>query len=194
MSEGDRRPVIPETTIKLRPVRWPRILNGDERGRLWVRGGYSSAGMPLDPEFTRAIRERIASSEFAKWMGNEITSFGEGECEMRLLLQPHHLNPGGIVHGGVIAALIDSAIGLALRTRLGPGSRHVTLTLDVQYVRMVRGGTLTAKGRAVHSGSRAGFGEATMDDEAGRLVAKGTATFIIVSGTADTPDDPDQNS
>lgn len=147
--------------------------------------------MPLDPEFAEAIRERIAASDFARWMGNEIVSFGEGECEMRLPLRPHHLNPGGIVHGGVIASLIDSAIGLALRTRLGPGSRHVTLHLDVQYLAMVREGTLTARGVAVHSGARTGFGEANMTDQDGRLIAKGSATFIIVSGAVDAPDDTD---
>ncbi|MGH2829875.1 MAG: PaaI family thioesterase [Actinomycetota bacterium] len=146
--------------------------------------------MPLDPELLREIQSRAASSEFHRWMGTQITGIDEGSCEMTLALAPHHLNPGGIVHGGVIASLLDSAIGLALRTRLWPGSRHATLQLGVHYIAMARTGTLTARGSAVHSGSRTGFGEATLHDEAGKLIAKASATFMIVPGTPGDPGAP----
>lgn len=146
--------------------------------------------MPLDPEFVREIHARAASSEFHAWIGTRITGMDEGRSEMTLALRPHHLNPGGIVHGGVIATLLDSAIGLALRTRLGPGSKHATLQLGVNYLAMARSGTLTARGTAVHSGSRTGFGEATLHDEDGRLIAKASATFMIVSGTPGVPGAP----
>lgn len=137
---------------------------------------------PLDADVERAIRTRLGESEFVRWFGLEFASFGDGECEIRLPVRSEHLNPGGIVHGGVIATILDAAIGLALRTRLGAGSQHVTLNLDVHYLGMAREGTLVARGAAVHSGSRTGFGEATLRDDAGRLVAKGSATFMIVTG------------
>ena len=40
-----------------------------------------------------------------------------------MTLEPHHFNPQGIVHGGIITAIADTSIGLALRSKLRPGSR-----------------------------------------------------------------------
>ena len=132
-------------------------------------------------EVERVIRERVGSSAFANWFGMEFATFGDGECEIRLPLQPHHLNPGGIIHGGVIATLLDAAIGLALRTKLGLGSQHVTLNLNIQYIGMATGGTVVAKGKSVHPGRRAAYGEAVLESDDGRLLAKATATFMIVA-------------
>ena len=141
--------------------------------------------MPLDPVVEQTIRDRFGSSEFARWFGLRIAVIGDGISEVHLDVQPHHLNPGGIVHGGVIAAMLDGAIGLALRTRLGIGSRHVTLQLDVQYISMVKTShlpvLLVAKGTFVHAGSRAAHGEASLFDAGRRLIARATGTFMTIS-------------
>lgn len=131
-------------------------------------------------EIERVIRQRVGASAFANWFGMEFAHFGDGECEIRLALQPHHLNPGGIIHGGVVATMLDAAIGLALRTKLGLGSAHVTLNLNIQYIGMATGGTVIARGRAVHPGKRAAHGEGSLESEDGRLLARGTGTFITV--------------
>lgn len=131
-------------------------------------------------EIERIIRDRVGSSAFANWFGMEFVSFGDGECEIRLALQPHHLNPGGIIHGGVVATLLDAAIGLALRTKLGTGSAHVTLNLNVQYIGMATAGTVVAKGSALHAGKRASHGRGVLESEDGRILASGTGTFMVV--------------
>lgn len=139
--------------------------------------------MPLDPRFEEAIRARLGTSAFVRWMGIELGALDEGSCELRLRLQPHHLNPGNIAHGGVVATLLDGAIGLALRTRLGMDATHVTIHLDVQYLSPASDGTLIAQANCVHQGSRTAYGEADLRTEDGRLVARGSATFLIVRGT-----------
>jgi len=136
--------------------------------------------MPLDPALEPAIRERFRSSEFARWMGITLVSIDEGESELRLDLEKHHLNPGGIVHGGVLATLLDASIGLALRSKLGMTTDHVTIELDVHYLSPARTGILVGRGRAVRVGSRVSYGEAELFADDGRVVAKGTATFLIV--------------
>src|SRR5687767_4288136 len=135
--------------------------------------------MPLDPAFETAIRERISTSAFASWMGMRLVTIDAGASELAVDLQPHHLNPGGIVHGGIIATILDAAIGLALRTTIGARS-HVTTQLDVHYLSAVRAGTITAQGRAVHSGARTGYGEADVSSSAGKLLAKGSASFLLM--------------
>jgi uncharacterized protein (TIGR00369 family) len=149
--------------------------------------------MPLDPAFERAVRERLERSEFRKWMGFDLTAIDSGRSELRFVIEAHHLNPGGVVHGGVIATLLDAAIGLALRSKLGTDRNHVTLQLDVHYVSIVREGTVIARGTAVRSGERASYGEAELVAEDGRLLARGAATFLTVGGDRRSAgdDDPD---
>ena len=136
--------------------------------------------MPLDPALEPLIRERFGSSRFATWMGMSLVRIGDGESEIRLDVQPHHLNPGRIVHGGVLATLLDASIGLALRSKLGMTREHVTIELDVHYLSPARTGVLVGRGRAVRVGGRVSYGEAELFADDGRVVAKGTATFLIV--------------
>ena len=58
-----------------------------------------------------------------RWAGLELVSVEVGEVEVALPLKPHHLNPGGILHGGLIATLADTAIGLAVRSALPATAR-----------------------------------------------------------------------
>lgn len=134
----------------------------------------------LDPALEPAVRKRFGSSKFAQWMGLTLVTLGEGTSEVRLDLEPHHFNPGGIVHGGVIATLLDGCIGLALRTELGMDKDHVTTNLTVQYLSAMRSGALIGRGRAVRVGDRVSHGEAELTSEQGRLIAKGSATFLVI--------------
>ena len=136
--------------------------------------------MPIDPELEPLIRKRFGSSRFATWMGMTLQRIDDGESELRLEVQPHHLNPGGIVHGGVLATVLDACIGLALRSKLGMSTEHVTIELDVHYLSPARTGALVGRGRAVRVGGRVSYGEADLFADDGTLVAKGTATFLIV--------------
>lgn len=145
--------------------------------------------MPLDRAIEEGIRERLGAAVFRRWMGFEVGALGDGESEIRMRLEPHHLNPGRIAHGGVIATLVDAAIGIALRTRLGTERNHVTVNLSVQYLAPApEGTTITARGKVIHSGARTGYGEAELVRSDGTLVAKGSATFLVVPGPV--PDGP----
>ena len=137
----------------------------------------------LDPQTESAIRARIKDAPFARWMGMELVSIGDGSAEFRLRMEPHHRNPGGIAHGGVIASMLDAAIGLALRSKMGTGSTHVTVQLQVNYLKPIREGAMTARGAAVYSGSRMGYGEGTLLDEDGAVLARANATFLVVSSS-----------
>ena len=134
----------------------------------------------LDPTLEQQMRARVANAPFAKWMGIELVSLDSGRSEIRMKIEPHHKNPGGIPHGGIVATLIDVAIGVALRTKLGMRATHVTVELRVNYLQAVRDGMLTARGEAVHSGGRTGYGEATLYDEDDRILARGSATFLVL--------------
>jgi uncharacterized protein (TIGR00369 family) len=92
-------------------------------------------------------------------------------------------NPMGTVHGGIIATLLDSALGCAVQSVLPDGAAYTTLSLEVKYLRAVPvdAGELLATGTVVHAGRRQATAEARLTDESGRLLATATTTCIVLS-------------
>ena len=134
----------------------------------------------LDPRQLAELEERIRSSPFHQWAGIELRSVGGGEAELAMELQPQHFNPQRIVHGGIISALADTAIGLALRSILPSGNTHRTAQLNVHFLAKGEGNLLVGRGYARHMGRRMGFGESEVLDAGGAVLAKATATFIVL--------------
>jgi uncharacterized protein (TIGR00369 family) len=90
-------------------------------------------------------------------------------------------NPIGVVHGGLVCTLLDSAAGCALHTTLPAGRGYTSVEIKVSYLKAVRAtsGLLTATGTVVKSGSRVGFTEATVTDGSGALVATASSTLLV---------------
>lgn len=127
------------------------------------------------------VRERFAASAFHRsFFGMTLERVAEGEVDVALVVEDRHRNLLGIVHGGVIATLADTATGLAYRTVLEPGTQHVTTQLNVTYLSAGRGGRLVARGRVVKRGRRTGYAEADVLDGEGRLLARATALFAVL--------------
>ncbi len=141
---------------------------------------HEEPGPGLNERYLQDLRARVDASPFHQWVGLELRSVGNGEAELVMDLRPQHFNPQGIVHGGILAALADTAIGLALRSRLRPGLTHRTAQLNVHFLAKGEANRLVGKGRAVHTGQRMGYGESEVLDASGRLLARATATFIVL--------------
>ncbi|MFL5799559.1 MAG: PaaI family thioesterase [Actinomycetota bacterium] len=134
----------------------------------------------LDARYLEELVQRIRTSPFHQWAGMELLTVGGGNAEVAMVLQPQHFNPQGIVHGGIIAAMADTSIGLALRSMLKPGFTHRTAQLNVHFVSKGEGNRIVGRGRSIHLGRRMGYGEAEVVDAAGGLLAKASATFIVL--------------
>ena len=134
----------------------------------------------LDPRHLETLRQRIAESPFHRWAGIELVRVGGGEAELAMDLEDHHFNPQRIVHGGIISAMADTSIGLALRSKLPAGVTHRTAQLNVHFLAKGEGNRLVGRGRSLHLGRRMGYGEAEVVDGTGRLLARATATFIVL--------------
>lgn len=127
------------------------------------------------------LRDRLHGSEFYRWAGVELIDASPGQVEISFEAGPHHLNLQGLVHGGLLATLADTAMGLAVRTVLETGRRHVTVQLGVEFLSPGRPGTIVARGRSVKIGSQLGFAEADVTDPSGRLLAKAHSTLSVKS-------------
>jgi uncharacterized protein (TIGR00369 family) len=98
--------------------------------------------------------------------------------------RPEFANPLGMLHGGIAATLLDSAMACAVHTTLPAGVAFTSLDISVRYVRpgTVDGVELRAEGRVVHRGRKICTAEATLTDEAGKLLATGTSSLMVLGG------------
>jgi uncharacterized protein (TIGR00369 family) len=96
-----------------------------------------------------------------------------------------HLNPIGVVHGGLAMTLLDSAMGCAVQTTLPAGTGYASLETKVNFVRPILPGSgrLLCEGTVVHRGGRVATAEGRVTAEAtGKLVAHGTTTCLVLPG------------
>ncbi len=101
-------------------------------------------------------------------------------CRMRMPFQPKLLHPGGVVHGGAIASLMDAVLVPAVGSVLGPGDRYSTVDLHVQYISAVEDEDVVAEGWVTRRGRRIVFCESeAIGATSGRSVAKSVLTYNV---------------
>lgn len=127
-------------------------------------------------------------SETTGWAGGFITGIGlemerveVGVAVCTLRVTEAVRSPIGLVHGGAIAGLIDTAMGAAAFSLLEPGQLCVTVEFKVSYMGNVQDGSLSCEARVLSRGGRLAFTEASVTDLTGRLLAHGTGSFRILS-------------
>lgn len=132
--------------------------------------------------FLRAIAERrLPAPPIAELLGFGIEEVGEGRVVFTVEPQEYHYNPIGMVHGGLAATLLDSAMGCAVHSLLPEGRAYTTLELKVNYVRALKHdtGRVRAIGKVVHLGGKVATAEGSVLDAAGKLYAHATTTCLL---------------
>jgi uncharacterized protein (TIGR00369 family) len=138
----------------------------------------------MSDELLARVRERARSNSFWRHLGIEVDEAGEGWVRLRVPVREDLRNaPGAPVHGGVYSALVDTAVGGALSTLHAAsegGVGQTTLDLNVSFLAGASEGDILAEGRILKRGRSIAFGEARITDAAGRLLAVGRATYMII--------------
>jgi uncharacterized protein (TIGR00369 family) len=139
-------------------------------------------------ELLRAIGAGdVPGAPMAELMGIEPVEADEGRVVFAAEHGAQHLNPLGVVHGGLAATLLDSAMGCAVHSTLPEGAGYTTLELKVNFTRPVTSATgrIVCEGTVVHRGARVATAEGRVVVEAtGKLVAHGTTTCLIFAPEA----------
>jgi uncharacterized protein (TIGR00369 family) len=133
-------------------------------------------------EYLRAIQDgTIPPAPIALLMGMQIVEVGEGRVVFLVEPAEFHYNPIGMVHGGLAATLLDSAMGCCVHSLLPAGSGYSTLEIKVNYVRPLtqETGSVTCEGKVIHKGGRVATAEGRISDAAGKLYAHGTTTCLL---------------
>jgi uncharacterized protein (TIGR00369 family) len=117
----------------------------------------------------------------ADTLNYDLIEVHEGHVVFEVVPNEYHYNPLGVVHGGLAATLLDSAMGCAVHSALPAGVRYTTIELKVNYIRAMTmtTGRVRAEGSVIHIGGRVGVAEGRIVDVEGRLYAHATTTCVI---------------
>jgi uncharacterized protein (TIGR00369 family) len=121
----------------------------------------------------------METAPFHNFLGAEITRREGGVAEFVLELAPHHLNRLGVAHGGVVSALLDSAMGTAVLSAIPEGQWMVTTSLSIQYMGSAKKGRLIAEGRVVRRSDRIAFTRGELRSSGGKLLATASGTYHL---------------
>jgi len=135
--------------------------------------------------------EERPTSPFVALIGGRLEEWREGYVRMSITLEEHHTNPNGVMHGGVVTALMDEALGGVIASVRGLetmfAAPHATVEMNASFLAGARpGDRIVVEARVLRLGRRVAFGEAEAHrgNDGGELVAKGRMTFVIMDGGA----------
>jgi uncharacterized protein (TIGR00369 family) len=100
-------------------------------------------------------------------------------------IDARHLQPHGIVHGGVYASVVETCCSVGALSAAPPGKLVVGVENHTSFLRPVRQGRLTARAVPLHAGRRAQLWECNISDAAGRLIATGRLRVVCVEAEQD---------
>ena len=130
----------------------------------------------LGKEHLEFAQSRMKLSKFSVLLGFEVEQLYEGGAILRMKVQDHHRQIHSVVHGGVIAALADTAAAIAAYTVSPPGIELVTIELKINYLLPIVEGRVEAKGKVLRAGRNFVVVECDVRNDE-ELVAKALMTF-----------------
>lgn len=147
--------------------------------------------MKSKAEYEKLVSKVIAEHvPFNKLLGVEVASADAAKPQLRFAMRPDLIGNArrGILHGGVISAVLDVTAGfaimLALHKEAQPGEKPEfpnigTIDLRVDYLRPGRGKHFVATGRVVRLGNRIAVAHMELENDAGELIATGGAAYVV---------------
>lgn len=132
----------------------------------------------VNPAYVEELKSLVKHSPYPSHMVMQIDDIEIDKSTIALDLAECHMQPFGIVHGGVLATLIDTATFWAAFLRLPQETGLVNVDLKLNYLQPAVRGKLTAVGRCLRPGRVISYSEAKVVDENQALLAHGTSTLM----------------
>ena len=122
---------------------------------------------------------------FAPWLAEldlRVERARAGEVTLSLPVAPRHVHAGGVLCGQTLMAACDTAMVLAVMTRIGAFKPMTTVQLQTSFLRPVAGesGSVAVVARVLRLGRRLVFGEVEVLDAGGELAAHATVTCALL--------------
>jgi len=132
----------------------------------------------LNPDYIKRIREIVNTSPYFELLSMELVDVGLGYSSLEIDVARKHLQPFGMVHGGVFSSIIDAAAFWAVY----PGMEDPAAGMTT--VEPAPSGKLIARGRQIKLGRTLGYAEAQVVNQDEKILAHGSSTVIILPGKA----------
>jgi uncharacterized protein (TIGR00369 family) len=136
----------------------------------------------LNPEYIDMLKEKINQCPYFTLISMDVQSLGWGESLLEVDIQQKHLQPFGMVHGGVYSSLVDAAAFWAVFPMIEEDVGLTSVEMKLNFLAPAGGGVFVAKGKSIKVGRTLCLGEALIENESGRLLAHGTSTMMILKG------------
>jgi uncharacterized protein (TIGR00369 family) len=137
-----------------------------------------------DPSIDPLTGERFRG--FNAHLGFRMAEWRTDYCRLEAPIREQHLNRSGVVHGGVLATILDATLGYAGIYPIEEGGkprRAVTLTLTTTYIGQTKGGTLVCTAERRGGGKSVFMATGEVRDDHGNLLAIADGTFRYVNQT-----------
>jgi len=136
------------------------------------------------PKITAAQKKRISRAlddvPYARLLGIKLAQIDSGTATLKMPVRKQLTQNHGVVHGGAMASLIDSATAFAIISLLEPQEKVTTVDLTISYLRPVSKGGLNCAAKVLRSGRRLLVVSAEVFDDAQKLVATALSTYIKI--------------
>ena len=138
----------------------------------------------IGPDLLPRLRRRLASSPALARVGPVLEEIGPDSAVIRLPYSGEITNGSGVIHGGWLATLADTAVAFALATNFDGKMGFATSDLTIHFLRRARG-DVVARARVVKKGRRISVGDVEIVDAAGEPVARALASFLLTTSSFD---------
>ncbi|HET9255556.1 MAG TPA: PaaI family thioesterase [Pseudonocardiaceae bacterium] len=145
----------------------------------WLAHAATLSGLEM---LQRMAKGLIPPPPIAETLGMSSAEVEHGRFAVTVTPAEFHYNALGVVHGGVLAAILDTAAGCAVYSTLPVGMGCTSLDLHTRFFAAVRvtTGEIRCEGTVVHRGSRAASATARLEDRRGRLLAQASSTCLLM--------------
>jgi uncharacterized protein (TIGR00369 family) len=144
------------------------------------KAGATEAGPLIEAIFSgRSPRPPVGILLGTEYVSYDIAS---GTVHMRFTAAPSFVNPAGMVHGGMLAAMMDELLAVTMTATMREGQFNVTLDLGTRFLKAAQTGVIEGHGKVVKRGRSVGFAEGELRNAAGDVLARGNATMHIQDG------------
>lgn len=134
----------------------------------------------INPAWLAAVQAQVNPCPYFSLLSMEIKELSPGFSLLDIPVANKHLQPFGMVHGGVYAGLVDAAGFWACYSLLEGEEGLTTVEMKLNYLAPAKDGLLRGRGRCIKSGRTLCLADARVEDANGRLLAHGTVTLMVV--------------
>jgi uncharacterized protein (TIGR00369 family) len=131
--------------------------------------------------FAQSLKGKLPRAPITELLGWKFVEFDSEQqvIKVEMMARPEFVNPAGLIHGGMLAAMLDETLSPALAATLDPGQFAPTLEIKVNFISPAKVGRIFGTGRVLRRGRSVCFLEGQLHDPDGKPPATATATSKI---------------